>query len=480
MKMELWTVILVAVFMCFAIPYSYKTEVAQRQQIESQKTEQILLAGCENALINTEISNQSIFDTKTKREKAVKAFFDTVDRSYAAFSQNSKENLQLKIPCLVMVDWDGLYIYYGDISNVEENVLDAAGNVAKHNIDKYQGIYSQKISWSDHGYQNFNKRGGGTLQVEYLITYRLDDWVDVYIWGNGLGAGSNHFEGKLIGEDSIIPQIEQRIWQVVDPEEAKKGLDNADHTYLPIGSTGFLSDLGGADEVSIRKKEIILDSIEENVNYFLNTHNNTSNNKHMFQYNWIMPRYGAYIDNDDTIKDDIDTDMSIENSTQGRMLETPAFFAFLQGKQTDENTDLINIYGLTATDLQKEDLYFVTKAFAKKQGSSSKEKVYVFHKLYKDGSHTEYSDCYYNIGTIFKTDGTCEEGNNIIFIGTFDDCINMGAYPHDESEGISLLTTGSDGKLNEKNWTIVDYTADDNVIINSTGSSAYYCDPCIH
>lgn len=302
-----------------------KLEVEETSTAQ-QNLQHATMAAVQRAFEHSDNESINIYDSKEAREKAVETFFEVFTKSIGATTKNdSYFYARYLVPVVAMVDNDGYYLMYSKTVNAGQG-------------DEYQDVITPINTWNEQI---------GNFIVRY---YLIDSYVVV------TDTGSNQ-EYKGIPAD-----VYEKMGQ--------------DYTVSYIAST--LNYLNDAAEFKQRKNDIILSTLQSQINYMINTHN-TFYNKYDVNYSFVMPQ----------LKGDFQD-----------VLEGPTFLAFEQGNQiVDTSREVSNIYALASADLVGYKFYYIVN---------------------------EGGDKYYH-------DANCshltEEQKQNAFIGSAKFCALHGAYP---------------------------------------------------
>lgn len=297
MRLSHWTLFFAVIALCLFIPLNYRTQMVAAEQKENQTDERDLLTACESGLAVVDLTDEEVYGSRAIREKAIEAFYDT----YCKNSSISKENAIYKIPCCLLMDWDGYYICYTSPSTSKN----ADGTVY------YDDAYSEKFTWS--------KSYGTVGDYSYTIEYHLDNTIALT---KVTASKSFCYEGKY---SEVLEDL------------------TADRVLLSAEADLQVKNILKDDEAFTNEKyEVITEITNDKVNYFLNTHNTYFNSNEQ-GYSFSMP--GADVDSSSTY--------------QARKLQAPAFVAFVQGVQKKTGKEIINSYAFTGTDITSASLYYI-------------------------------------------------------------------------------------------------------------------------
>lgn len=198
------------------------------------------------------------------------------------------------VPCVVLVDLDGYYVNYTTTYQSADGV------------NLYTRITTGLNTWS-------------RMYGSYTVRYTLNDGVEVTRPING-SLNGEVFSGKYCD------------------------------VYEEMGRPAMLDFLADEEQFHNEQRSVIADITSEQINYFIDTHNDLYNRKDC-SYTFTMP----------ATAEDIKT----------RLMDEPSVIAFAQGIQYSTTRGHINVYAFTGSieDLQKTyyektvdgDLYYHTK-----------------------------------------------------------------------------------------------------------------------
>ena len=282
MKIEHWFVLALAMVLCFFIPVKYQVSMQNKTQDENVVMERNVIQACKNVMEKkTETQGKLLFDTAQKRDNAAKIFYATLAKSYNHNVEETAEEIYARIPCMVLVDWDGYYISYQD------------WKTAADGSETYAKIISEKSTWTK------------TYGI-YTVSYKLNNDVAVSV-------------------------------------KSGTSIDNGDReeVFQKLGQPSRLSFLSDADTFNEERNSVLISTINRDMEYFINTHNEYFNKK------------GALYA------------LSLPQTDSGHiqaMLEKPNVIAFMQGKQaTSVEGTYVNVYAFVSADMEDGKTYRITK-----------------------------------------------------------------------------------------------------------------------
>ena len=317
---------LVLVFFMIFTVVSISTRFTQFQSV--QKTEQTrdLQASSVSALMKAytfaENEGGDIFATEQQRNQAVETFFINYTNCISAsVDTDTYYYARYQVPAIALIDNDGYYIMYSK---------EVTGDDGKA---KLVDVVSPEYSWED-------------IYGIYTIKYYLDSTIDV----------------RIEGQSDIVRGNYKAVYDKLE----KNGYD--------VGQLTFLKKY---DDYKIQKVNVILASLQKNIEYTVNNHNKGFNSTDK-TYSFVMPH----------IKNDIED-----------VLDGPCILAFSQNNQLSLTSDTLNSYALASADIVGKQYYYVT------MDASTGEKTY--HT--KGCSHLASEEPF--------------------TIGTMKYCASHGAYP---------------------------------------------------
>ena len=222
--------------------------------------------------------------------------------SYSFDKDTSNADLAIYTPVVCLIDTNGYYISH----NV---VFDKNSSVSESDTADNRNGLTQINTWTE-------KYGA------YVLRYYLGDRVDVVTGDNNVFTG-NRFDVYHLMQD--------------------KGYD-IDALAILNDSTG-INDNGTTDSKLINdnefeqaKRNVIVQSIQKQCEYYINQHNVIGDDYEM-KYSYEMPE--------------------ISGEDWNRLLQHPTVISFLQGYSTHTDNRLLNVYSLAAGELVPNNHYFI-------------------------------------------------------------------------------------------------------------------------
>lgn len=256
-----------------------------RNQTAETKAAQVNLqhatmAAVESAFYKSDNETLNLYSTPEARESAVETFFEVFTKSMGMSTVTDTYFMaRYLVPVIVMVDNDGYYIMYAKTNNADSG----DGKV-------YTDIITPLNTWEE-------------LVEEFSIRYYLI---------------SSYVEVTDTSANKIFKGTPNDVY------------DKMKKTYGESYISSKLAFLGDANSFKSKKNDVVLSTLQESINYMINTHN-TFFNTYDVNYSFVMPQ----------IKGDFQD-----------VLEGPTFLAFEQGRQTlDTGDSIANIYALASSDI---------------------------------------------------------------------------------------------------------------------------------
>lgn len=363
MRLNQWVLVIITLIFCaILIIYINLAFATQTQELDEEYADKMLaattsaLGAAENISDDTAITN-NIFADREAREAVIEAFYKSFgDALGYDFSKSDGTDdyesgynvyltaLKYHVPCIVLVDNDGMYIYH-----VEEAT------------DEDFFVCSSLNKWTDDF--TYGNRSDGII---YTVDYHLDDTINV----------------KRLDMENKETSVYTGNYQVVLEQLKAKG-------DVPGELTGMLSD---DEKFWETKTNFITSQIENSVNYYTNE----MNNRYTGQY---ATKTG--LENPDAYIYDISFPYS-EGQDFARYIDEPTVLSFFQGEQFSSTfTSRINIYAFAGSEVSNEILYYIKDGLYHKETCSmlsdeDKKHGYTMRNAAIKGAYP-CSECMYNI-----------------------------------------------------------------------------------
>lgn len=279
---------------CVTIPIFLKTNISARTaQINNDYSNYLITATKSgiDAVLEDNPEGQYVFATEDKRQSATDAFYQTLIQCFN-YDYTTYENLvYYYVPCVFMVDTDGYYIQY------MKEYTDSEGMCA------YENIITPINKWA----RTYSVGGNSLTGNTYNVEYHLDDTVKV-VYKNR--------------KDEVC---------TIEGEYAE--------VYKKLEEPAILSGVFGSyTDFDNERTDIVIDSIEKQLTYYINVHDTLYNQQRNVQYEFTMPR--------------------VTKEDWARLVDAPTILSFMQGAQTEIGTNYLNIYALAGSEIE-EDIYYV-------------------------------------------------------------------------------------------------------------------------
>ena len=271
----------IIMFLCFSFVmfgiFTWHTSLLTKQTQENIKTEDTLIESNRAALaqVDAKASTGAVFASEDARKAAVAKFKDNFAKAMN-YSGNNYSLVDYYIPCIFLVDDEGYYVAY--TSSTIDNGAEYVTNVIT-------GLNTWTRTYGD-----------------YTIRYHLSDTVEVFKGNEQLSASYTK-------------------------------------AYNYFSNPSELSFMADADSFYEEKNNVICTITEDQINYYITTHNNYAN-KHDRAYTFTMPKM---------------TDFNV------RLMDKPSVISFAQGMQYSTTKGYINVYALTGAIEDEENMYYEVK-----------------------------------------------------------------------------------------------------------------------
>lgn len=325
MRHHHWLAIYMSLLMMFIlIVYLGASYQSKGNELNNQYSDYMLnatLSALTSAIQESGSENgQYIFSSDRSRTQAINAFYKTfgtpLGYNFAEPNESSDDystaaevftyELKFHIPCIMLVDTDGFYIYH---VNYESGA------------DYF--ICTELTKWTEE-YIYGNRTDG----IIYTVDYHLDDTINVKRYDIA---------------NSEITVYEGNYKDVLDILDKRGNV------------AGRLRDiLRSEDNFHDFKTEFITGSIENNVNYYVNEMNN--------RYTDITETKKG-ITNQNAYRYDI-TFPYTPGQDFARFIDEPTVLAFFQGNQVDYNfAGHINLYAFAGSEVTDNLIYYIKDGY---------------------------------------------------------------------------------------------------------------------
>lgn len=309
-----------AIFTTIAILIMIPLIISSVWNANSTQTNEILTdyitAASKDALTVAVYEDGVVFNSVIKRHNSLKAFYDTIYGSFDAdMTVGNQSKINSYIPCVVLVDNNGMYINYRGQTN---------------NLGQYTTtpIYSFTKTYSING-------------NEYIINYHINDNMVIFS-----GNGNVLFEGSY-------DQLRAKFYDSDNLSIHKSDIDQLRQITATDrdGNEGLL--FSNKNIYDIEKQETITQIVLEKTEYYINSLNQINNNRNNYFYTINISKSRGW----------------------AQYLKGPTVLTFIQGNQMRvANNKSMNIYALAGGELAKATQYYVTK-----ETDASGESINYYH-----------------------------------------------------------------------------------------------------
>ena len=281
MRMPHFLAIALVVLMMIIAPLFYASNMASISGQKNSDYTNYVFAATKAAM---EVAYESadgdyLFGTD---QKASETYYNTLMRCFGYETRNGSELVRTYTPCLFFVDKNGFYVEYGETYRGTDGFTYTSDVMS--NINKWTRNYDS-----------------------YTVEFHLDDSVVV------------KYDGKVYSgtKDMVLKKL-----------------------GTPAGAriTTLLSD---NNEFQSEKNDVIINKMQNKLEYYINLHDTFYNQKNDFQYSFTLPK--------------------ITGEDWGRLLDQPTIIGFLQGVQLPYNGKYLNVYGFTGHEVAEQKLYCIKK-----------------------------------------------------------------------------------------------------------------------
>ena len=277
MKAQHWAVLVALFGFIFFIFVYISNMLLHTQTVKTEQLESALLGSVQAALAEGDLGEDEIFKDEENREDAIRVFYKTFTRATDLYG-NKADLARYYVPFIVLVDNDGYYLSY------IQNDYDSDGN------EYYNDIITTKTTWS------VNYTG-------FTVRFFLNNTVEV------TRSNGKRYSGMY------------------------------DEVWANMGNPSSLNFMSSEEAFEAEKYSQICQLTEDDVNYYIKTHNIYENYLLNADYTFTMPA----------------TDLDPRN----RLMDEPSVIAFVQGYQESVSAGTINAYALTGSILDKARNYYI-------------------------------------------------------------------------------------------------------------------------
>ena len=195
-------------------------------------------------------------------------------------------------------------------------------------VDTYYNTYCRALSLYK------NQKELAKVYAPFLIMVDTDGYYIAYPNGDDMFVTSKYYYSKSFGDYNVTFKLNETVLVTDKSGNLYKG--SYSDVYEETGRANALSFLSSKSSFYEKRRDIICEIIEYEVNYFINTHD-TYSNRLQKEYIFTMPK--EYED------------------VYSKYMENASVIAFAQGYQKSTTKGDVNIYSLCASTLDANVVY---------------------------------------------------------------------------------------------------------------------------
>lgn len=280
--------------MGISIPLFFDTEFMTKAAHQNDEYAQYLITATEGSLasVTDDSTQQYIFATKDNREKAVDTFYEVLIKCFNYEYTTYEELVKHYVPCIFLIDTDGYYIEY----------------TSEYTND--EGVYC----------------------YEQLIT-PINKWAKTYSIGGGSRTGIYTVEYHL--DDTVTVTYKDRH------DEVQTYSGNYATVYEKYGNPQELSVFANYDVFRAEKIDTIINILQDQMEYYINTYDGFLNQKNNTQYEFTLPQ--------------------LSGDNWARLIDNPTVISFLQGKNERVISTNYNVFAFAGAEVEEDVAYYIRK-----------------------------------------------------------------------------------------------------------------------
>lgn len=310
MKFSHLLAVFILVLTAMIVPSFARTRIIAQSARNNNEYTQFLVSAAKSAIDTVAADNQKngtyVFEYDYQREAAVEAFYKTLSQCFGYEYSTYEPLVKTYVPCIVLVDTDGYYIAYG------EEYTDS--NDIKYTNDIISPIYK----WS----RSYSPGSSANLGYEFYVEYHLDDTIAVTYSKND----------KVYTYEGYYADVYDRMKKKNLPLDSMTTSDSIEARTLE-------SLLSNYEIFYNEKKDVIISSVQNTLEYYINTKNETNNQNGKYQYQFTLP--------------------TVTEQDWARMVDSPTILSFIQGPQTEYGTYEYNLYALAGSEVEYDYIYYI-------------------------------------------------------------------------------------------------------------------------
>lgn len=199
MKGTVFSLISTGIFVCLAVIAYYNTQTEAYVGMIKRQYRSYMTVACESAMdsvVLTDYKSGALFNLESNRHKAIDIFLKTLAISFNKEGTYAVDEITKYVPLIILVDYDGFYIWHGEQAVVSMEAVVAADN-------DYHTEIREFVSWSE-------------TVGNYVIKYHLNDYIKLTdvktgsIYYGSREEVNNYFDDEVLSFLSETKSFEQR------------------------------------------------------------------------------------------------------------------------------------------------------------------------------------------------------------------------------------------------------------------------------
>lgn len=294
MRIQYLLIIFLLIFLGISLPIFLDTDFMTKAAHQNDEYSQYLITATEGSLaaVTDNNTNQYIFSTAENREKAVETFYEVLIKCFNYEYSTYEELVKDYVPCIFLIDTDGYYIEYTTEYTDSE------------------GVYC----------------------YEELIT-PINKWAKTYSIGGGSRTGIYTVEYHL--DDTVIVTYKNRRDEVVTYSGYYTDI------YAKYGHPQELSSFANYDSFNAEKTDVIINILQDKLEYYINTYDGFLNQQNNTQYEFTLPQ--------------------LSGDNWARLIDNPTVISFLQGKNERVINNNYNVFAFAGAEVEEDSIYYIRK-----------------------------------------------------------------------------------------------------------------------
>ena len=318
MKLSHFVIIFLSILLIVITPKFLRSDILQKNAQNNNIYSSYLITATKSAIDVAQAESQNsslVFQNASTRTKSVDAFYQTLIRCFD-YEYSTYENLVYQwVPCVFLVDTNGFYVEHG------EDYTDPNGIVVT------EKVLSPIQKWS----KSYSP-GGSEMGYEYYVEFHLDDTINVIYTNYRLGDKQRN----VINYSGYYEDVYHQILADADRDiSSMRTLDSS------LEANDLNTMLSSYQNFSAEKKYVIISTIQDQMEYYINSNYTTYNQNGKNQYQFSIPQ--------------------VTGLDWARLVDAPTVLAFLQGKETEYNASLFNVYALAGSELEYDHKYYIVE-----------------------------------------------------------------------------------------------------------------------